>query len=71
MSIGFIQWLIPACIAIVIIFDLVLLWDSVKDNTISAVSREWFKTIKVWNFPWLYCAVSFALGVLMGHWGPR
>ena len=49
----------------IIAFDVYLFQDRVAGNTISSVLREWFKKMR-----WLYYLVSFALGVLMSHWGP-
>lgn len=41
-------------------------------NTYSEILRDWFKSKRVaGGFPWLYCLFSLALGVLMGHWGPK
>ena len=47
-----------------ILYDIYLEQDDVKKNTYSEVLRRWFAT-RVW----LYYLVSFAMGVLMAHWG--
>ena len=56
---------IPAVVFLVIAFDVWLAKDSKLGNTYSEVLRAWFKA---WTPLWY--AVSFGLGVLMGHWGP-
>ena len=49
-----------------ILVDLYLATDDKKGNTYSEVLRGWFKSMT-----WLFLLVSFALGVLMGHWAPK
>lgn len=67
MSILSIQIGIIVTIIAVIIFDIwLMIGDDVEDNTYSSILRVWFK-----SHVWLYYLTSFALGVLMGHWGPR
>lgn len=47
-----------------LLYDVYLEQDDVARNTYSEVLRKWFKTRS-----WLYYFVSFAMGVLMAHWG--
>jgi len=49
---------------VVIGLDVYLATDNRTGNTYSEVIRGWFK-----KMTWLPILVSFALGVLMAHWG--
>ncbi len=53
-------------LAFLIAVDIVWAVDKREGNTFSEVWRGWF-TARAW----IYYLVSFALGVLMGHWGPK
>ncbi len=46
--------------------DIVWATDKREGNTFSELWRGWFTSCV-----WIYYSVSFALGVFMGHWGPK
>ena len=66
LDVYYIEAFIAVTLIGIVAFDIYLFQDDVPKNTISSVLREWFKKMS-----WLYYAVSFGLGILMAHWGPK